>query len=201
MKAKAFLVLVLITSLAVAGERARFNSASTSTITVTGSSTLHDWSMHGTAIHGAIDIAPEIAADPLRAEGWKSNTSALVTVHIPVVQIKSEHTRMNNIMLDAMKTKSYPEIRYELLEASPASGTPDSFVLKTKGKLTIAGVTRSLQMDVAAKRDGETRYIFTGDAPLKMTDFGITPPITMLGTLKTGDQVNVSFRWVVDRTD
>jgi len=54
-------------------------------------------------------------------------------------------------------------------------------------------------MNVTARRDGEKRYLLTGEAPIKMTDFGIAPPVTMLGTLKTGNDVKVSFRWVVDR--
>lgn len=201
MRTKSFLVLLLLASLAGATDRAHFSAAPASTVTIIGTSTLHEWKMQGAAIKGTIDLAPEIAADPLKAEAWKSDAPALVSVNIPVAAIKSEHTRMNNIMLDAMKAKSFPEIHYELLEAASTTGTADSFVVATKGKLTIAGVTRDLQMNVTAKRDGENRYVLSGDAPVKMTDFGITPPVTMLGTLKTGDEVKVSFRWVVDRSE
>ena len=199
MKIKLIVALLLSAALAVATERARFAPAQTSTVKITGTSTLHEWTMQGTTINGAIDVAPEIVSDPLQPQAWKIETPALVTVKIPVAAIKSEHARMNNIMLDAMKAKTNPEIRYELTEAVPAKTAGDPFVVKTKGRLTIAGVTRELQMDVTASRDGDKRYVLTGEAPIRMTDFGITPPVTMVGTLKTGDDVKVSFRWVVDR--
>jgi polyisoprenoid-binding protein YceI len=199
MKIKVILALILSAALAAATERVRFAPVQTSTIKITGTSTLHEWTMQGTTIDGTIDVAPEIASAPLQPQAWKIETPALVTVKIPVAAIKSEHARMNKIMLDAMKAKTNPEIRYELTEAVPTKTIADPFVVKTKGKLTVAGVTRELQMDVTASRDGDKRYVLTGEAPIRMTDFGITPPVTMLGTLRTGDDVKVSFRWVVDR--
>ncbi|HEY8130393.1 MAG TPA: YceI family protein [Thermoanaerobaculia bacterium] len=199
MRMKALISLLMVATVAVATERIRFAPVSNSTIKITGTSTLHEWTVQSSTINGAIDIAPEIAADPADAASWRSEKPALVSVKIPVTDIKSEHARMTNIMLDALKAKSFPEIRYELLEAEPATSTEDAFTVKTKGKLTIAGVTRDLQMNVTAVRSGRKQFVLIGDAPINMTDYGITPPVTMLGALKTGDQVNVSFRWVVDR--
>jgi len=201
MKIKMLVALVFIATITVATERAHFTPAQTSTIKITGTSTLHAWTMEGATINGAIDVAPEIIADPLQPKAWKSDSPALVTVKIPVAAIKAEHARMSNIMLEAMKASANPEIRYELVEATPVKGSGDAFVVNTRGKLTIAGVTRNLDMDVTANRDGDRRYVMTGDAPIRMTDFGITPPVTMLGTLKTGNEVKVTFRWVVDRTE
>jgi polyisoprenoid-binding protein YceI len=199
MKTKSILAILLVATVAVATERVRFAPASASSIKITGTSTLHEWTMQGTTINGAIDIAPEVAADPLQPEAWKSERAALVTVKIPVAAIKSEHDRMNRIMLEAMKAAANPEIRYELTEAVAEKSGGEEFVVKTKGKVTIAGVTRDLEMNVTAKRDGAKRYLLTGEAPIKMTDFGITPPVTMLGTLKTGNDVRVTFRWAIDR--
>jgi hypothetical protein len=199
MKTRSILAIFLVATVAVATERVRFEADPTSNVRITGTSTLHEWSMEGSTINGAIDIAPELAANPLEAQAWRREKSAVVTVRIPLAAIKSDHDRMNNIMLAAMKASANPEIRYELTQAAAESSGDDSFVVKTKGRLTIAGVTRDLEMSVTAKRDGDKRYLLTGEAPIKMTDFGITPPVAMLGTLKTGNDVKVSFRWVVDR--
>jgi Cu/Ag efflux protein CusF len=32
-----------------------------------------------------------------------------------------------------------------------------------------------------------------------MTTFGIQPPTAMMNTIKTGDDVKVTFRWVVEK--
>lgn len=194
-----FVALMAVAALAAAAGRARYAPVS-STVAVSGTSTLHEWTMEGTTIRGAVDVAPEVAADPANPAAWKSEKAALVTVTIPVAAIRSGHTRMNHIMLDAMKAKSFPEIRYELASAAPAGGGGESFTMKTSGRLTIAGVTRDLQMDVHAVSHGR-QVVLAGEAPIRMTDFGITPPVAMMGTLKTGDAVKVAFRWVVDRTE
>ena len=195
------LSLLLAAALAAVTERALFTPANKSTITITGTSTVHEWSMTGTAIDGSIDIAPEIAAAPVSADAWKANRPALVSVRIPVAKIASPHDRMNRIMRDAMKEKTYPDVRYELLEARATKGTPDAFIVDARGKLTVAGVTRDVEMAVSAAKNGDKRYVLTGEIPLKMTDFGIAPPTAMMGTIRSADQVKVSFRWIVDRSN
>jgi YceI-like domain len=199
MKTKSLLVLLMVATVAVATERARFAPAPNSTIKISGTSTLHDWTMEGATINGGIEIAPEIASAPNDSNSWKSAKPLEVSVSIPVSTIKSDRDRMTNIMRDAMKAAKYPEIRYQLIEANPLEGRPDNFTIKTRGKLTISGVTRDIDMNVVAMRGADNRYTLSGEAPIRMTDFGITPPVTMLGALKTGDQVKVSFRWIVDQ--
>ena len=56
-------------------------------------------------------------------------------------------------------------------------------------------------MDVQGVRGNDGRYILTGQTPVKMTAFGIKPPVAMLGTIKTGDDVKVTFRWVVEKAN
>lgn len=166
---------------ALAASAERYAPATGSLIRIEGTSTLHAWTMEGAAINGQIDPA---------------TTNAVVT--IPVTSIKSEHAKMDKLMAEALKAKQHPEIRYELVEATPVTN-PNTFVMKTRGKLTIAGVTREIAMDVQGTRNADGRYILTGQAPVKMTSFGIKPPVAMLGTIKTGDDVKVTFRWVVEK--
>ena len=68
----------------------------------------------------------------------------------------------------------------------------DGSKLSTNGNLTLAGVTRQIQMDVNVEETSEgIRY--TGSVPLKMSDFEIRPPTAMFGALRTGDEVTVGF--------
>ena len=161
----------------------RYTSSAGSAVKVTGTSTLHAWTMEGTTIDGQITAT---AID-----------QATVVVTIPVTSIKSEHAKMDKLMAEALKAKSNPEIRYELTDSALANGNDAAFAVKTKGKLTIAGVSREIDMAVSGAKNADGRYVLTGEAPLRMTDFGIKPPTAMLGTIKTGDDVKVSFRWIV----
>ena len=176
---KRTLAIVTLALAALAASAERFTPATGSSIKVEGTSTLHEWKMESEAIDGSLD----------------SNAPAAV-VTIPVTSLKSTHSKMDKLMAEALKAKAHPQIRYELTEANvPANAA--SFTVKTKGKLTIAGVTRDLVMDVQGARQSDGKYVLTGTAPVKMTTFGIKPPTAMMGTIKTGDDVKVTFRWVV----
>lgn len=178
---KRTLTILTLALAALAASAERFAAATGSMIRVEGTSTLHEWKMEGAAINGQID---------------STRPNAVVT--IPVATIRSSHTKMDKLMAEALKAKEHPEIRYELLETSPIPNA-DSFTLKTRGRLTIAGVTREIAMDVQGTRNADGRYTLTGQAPVKMTSFGVKPPVAMMGTIKTGDDVKVTFRWVVEK--
>jgi len=177
--------LILAAAAVAMGDR--YAGATGSQVTVEGTSTLHEWTMQGSTIQGEI-TAPT-------PDNWNAPANAVVT--IPVTSLKSEHRKMDKLMAEALKAARYPDIRFEMIEATPRSATASSFLLETKGRLTIAGVTRDLAMDVQGTRTPDGRYLLTGQAPIRMTAFGIKPPTAMLNTIKTGDDVKVTFRWVV----
>lgn len=175
------LAIALVLALAaLAASADKFLGATGSVVRVEGTSTLHAWKMESAKIAGSID------------------TPSQVVVTIPVTSLKSEHAKMDKLMAEALKAKTHPEIRYQMTSANPANPAGDAFVLKTQGKLTIAGVTRDVAFDVHGTRGADGRYTLAGQAPIKMTDYGIKPPTAMMGTIKTGDDVKVTFRWVVE---
>lgn len=195
------LALSLSPMLASAGGTVRFGSAKASAvklesaqILIKGTSSLHDWQVEGSTVNGSISTDPST---------WLAagNSPASISVSIPVSSIKSDHSRMDRIMRDALKSDKNPDITYQLSSAARTSGTGDSFVVHTNGKLTIAGATHDMVMDVTALRTSDRHYVLTGEVPIRMTDYGFKPPVAMLGTLKTGNDVKVSFRWVVERIE
>ena len=165
----------------------RFTPTKGSFVRIEGTSTLHDWKMEGTTIDG------NIAAPPI--EQWKNDASH-VAVAIPVTSIKSEHTKMDKLMAEALKAGANPTIRYELTNAVMTQSSP-TLQLDTRGKLTIAGVTRDVAMQISVTRDSGGMYFLTGQLPIRMSDYGIKPPTAMMGTIKTGNDVKVTFRWAV----
>jgi len=95
-----------------------------------------------------------------------------------------------------------PNIIYKLTEmtvngAVPEAGTPVKF--DTKGELAVSGVTNKIDMQVTMERLDNDQIKFTGSKVVKMTDFKIQPPSPSLsgGMIKTGDEVTVSFEWLV----
>lgn len=186
---KRILIAAIALFLFLAGVAAadRFIPAKGSFVRIEGTSTLHDWKMESTSIHGSI-AAPSV-------EQWKNDAST-VSVTIPVTSIKSEHTKMDKLMAQALKADANPAIRYELTNATLTGSSP-ALQLETRGKLTIAGVTRDVTMQVNGTPEPGGAYVLTGQLPIRMTDYGIKPPTAMMGTIKTGNDVKVTFRWAV----
>ncbi len=171
----------------------RYAPASGSFVRIEGTSTLHDWTMEGSTINGTITAPP--------IEQWTNGTAhSEVSVSIPVTSIKSEHAKMDKLMAEALKAGANPTIRYELTSAALVNRDANP-LLNTRGKLTIAGVTREVEMQITATRQTGNTYVLTGQVPIRMSDYGIKPPTAMLGTINTRNDVKVSFRWVVATTN
>jgi polyisoprenoid-binding protein YceI len=174
--------------------KAGASKVESSEVVIHGTSSLHEWEMRGSTINGNLDA--ELSQWPSSGD-----THAAAAVSVPVASVHSDHSRMDRLMLEALKASKNAEIRYQLVTATPGKGNAESFVVHTSGKLTIAGATHDVTMDVTSTRVNARRYIVTGALPIRMTDYGITPPVAMMGTLKTGDAVKVSFRWIVERAE
>ncbi len=156
-----------------------------SKIWIEGTSTVHDWTCQVEQLAGALDAEPG-------QDGLGELGAARVTV--PVQGIDCDNGTMDGKLRDALKASSSPAVRYTLTRAEVgAPGADGWFTLDTTGRLSMAGATRNVAMEVRGKALGGGRFRFTGQLPLRMTDFGIDPPTALLGALKTGDQVTVHF--------
>jgi hypothetical protein len=168
-----------------------------SKLKIEGTSTLHDWSVESAIIAGSLELPPGFLANPANAPQPKVETS------VPVRSLKSGKRQMDSVMYDAMKMKEHPAVTYRLLEMKPKEGAkPGELTFDTKGAITAAGVTRTNDMVVTfAPSDNQKKLKITGSTGLKMSDFGIkvTPPALSLGLIRTGDDVTVSFEWLIEQ--
>lgn len=133
--------------------------------------------MHGAATGGVAGWSGEIAvpvadlqvADPGRSakdrqEIWTTMESAS--------------------QLDAAQ---YPAIIWRLLALAP---TPGGFELR--GTFTLHGVTRNVAWPTQLSIQAGTVHVW-GEAPMRLSDFGITPIRRALGTVRVRDQFEL--RW------
>lgn len=153
-----------------------------SKLEVLGTSTLHDWEEVAEGMTGEAVIKME--NDQLQVEALKFN--------VPVKGLKSDHGAMNKNTYEALKSNKYPNIYYELKEVKSTQKEGQDYNLKTAGNLTIAGVTKNIEITVTAKPVGNA-VSFSGKVIFKMTDFKVDPPTALLGTVKTGDEITIQF--------
>jgi polyisoprenoid-binding protein YceI len=111
---------------------------------------------------------------------------------------------MNEIMYGKLLAPANPRITYSLtsltLKEEPRDVT-EAFRYEAAGILAVAGVTNVITMSVTALPDVAGRIQFAGSTKVKMTDFKIAPPSPSFGgvSIKTGDEVTLSFVWWVNR--
>ena len=205
-------VLMVIILLLLCRERlfaeytARYEPApGESHVQIDGTSNLHDWSIKGTVIDGYIDVNEtcsfNLAMEKLPDLG-KVKVSLKTHVEVPIKSLKSGHSGMDKNTYKALKRRQYPKIIYDMEKVSvktlpkPSNLTAE---FNTIGKLSIAGVTRTLEMPVTVKALEDQQFEISGSTTIKMTDFGVTPPTAIFGLLRTGDQITIHFVWTLDR--
>ena len=165
----------------------QYSFAGGSRITVEGTSTVHDWHCSATQITGSLDATP--AATGLSGLGS-------LTVTVPVNALDCGNGGMNGKLRDALGASA---IRFVASNARVGTANGNQFAVEATGQLTIHGTTRAQRVQAQGQDLGNGRYRFTGSVPVTMSQFGVTPPTAMLGTLHTGDRVTVSFDVTVAR--
>ena len=150
------------------------------TISVEGTSTIHDWSSAVTK--------PEWSGQ-ITTEGNSVKAVQNVTLTIPVESIKSEKGGvMDDKTYEAFNYEKNPNITFKLTNATVTAG-----VIKANGTLMMAGVTKSIVMSVASKVKPDGSIHLSGSQKINMKDYKMTPPKAVMGTIKVGEKVTLLF--------
>lgn len=149
-------------------------------LTVMGGSTIHDWEMSSAQSQGKAEMVVE-------GTSLKNVKSANVTMKAE--SLKSGKDRMDGIAYDALKTKKHADIQFTLTSFKNLGG---SKALAT-GNLTIAGTTKPVAFKVETSTKGGLVHL-AGETAIKFTDFNLTPPTAMLGTIKTSNDLKLLFK-------
>lgn len=174
-----------------AGAQVRY-SGSTTDLLVSGTSTLHDWTMKSAKAECS-------AVFNFNGAGQISGISTL-TFSTPVNALKSEHTAMDNNAYKALRTDKDPVISFTLTSVSVTPAAGGASTITCAGKLTIAGATRDAQIVALCKPNADNTINVTGSEKISMKDFSIDPPTFMLGTIKTGNDITLAFNLLLKRS-
>jgi hypothetical protein len=152
---------------------------------IKGSSNLHDWESKANEVR--------CNAPALLDKGTLNAIQALY-LEIPVKTIKSaKGSIMDGKTYDALKADYYPNISFKLERINKIGKSGDGYDVSASGYLFIAGTTNKTDMYVRAKVGADGGVTFTGSKKLKMTDYKIKPPTALMGTLTTGDDIEIVF--------
>lgn len=147
-----------------------------SEVNISGTSSLHDWE--------------EIAEDYSITGIVEGNQIIDLKIKIKTASIKSGKSIMDDKTYEALQEKKHPWI---ILEAK-------SLIIKNNkvsglGMLSIAGKQNEISIETTAKEISEKQLVVTGSIPINMKNFGVDPPSAMFGTITTGEQVTISYKF------
>jgi polyisoprenoid-binding protein YceI len=164
-----------------------------SSMIIAGTSTLHDWEADVEEFSLESDIDPE-----LMKEGEAGVSSLRFTAKVE--SIESGKGKMNSKIYDALKEEEYPEITFELTEATLVDSLKDNdrINLDITGTLNVAGVENTISFPVEGMQIAADAYRFDGTYSLEMEDYDVDRPSAMLGTIKAGGTVDISFSLILN---
>ncbi|MBR9919305.1 MAG: YceI family protein [Bacteroidetes bacterium] len=155
-------------------------------MTISGTSSVHDW---------VSEVTEMKAKGSMTVENGAITAISGLEVTIPVESIESpKGSIMDGKTYDALKSDDYPNITFKLTAINFISAYNGGYSISARGKLTMAGETRSITIQAFATKNSDGSYTFKGSKDLKMTDYNIDPPTAMLGALKTADEITIDFK-------
>lgn len=187
LKAVILWIVFTIVPLAISAQSFTLNNGE-GEVLVTGTSTLHDWEEVAEQKSGSItlDITGELP-----------NISSLKFT-VEAESLKSGKGAMDKNTYKALETKDHQQIVFEMKRVksiSPVTATSNKYKVVATGNLTIAGSTNTVDIPFNLTVS-DTKVVLEGKKGLKMTDYNINPPKALLGTITTGNEIEVHYNTV-----
>lgn len=207
---------------AAPAEPTRLDLAPTSQLRLLGTTNIHDWQCRSTALEvtALVDLSPveiRLVLDALETRVFREGAvrdlavpeddRARFTLAVPVDGLDCGNRRMERDVQKALDAAEHPEIRYRSQAVEEASvvpgdsGGPPLLILVVEGELSLAGRSRRVVFPVEGHRLDPDRLQLRGRIPLQMTDFGIAPPVALLGLIRADDRLIVEVDLLLEIGD
>lgn len=151
----------------------------TPNFTIAGTSTMHDWTMTSTQATCEASVEADASGKVVKINS--------VTLTLKAESLKSGKSAMDKNAYKSLKTDKFKDIRFQLTSATVQGET-----ITANGTLTIAGSSKPTEITLSGKPSGNG-IRFQGSKDIKMSEFGVEPPSFMFGSVKTGDDIKITF--------
>lgn len=174
------LLTVVISLLSLQGNAQKKYTIARAVFEVTGTSTVHDWSMKSTEGTGNANL---IVTDS------KLTDIKSLMVTLDAESIKSSKTSMDEVAYEALDTKNHKTVRYVLKSADKVNETTWELL----GTYTIAGVSKDYRTQVRIVTNENGNFTLKGSNRVTFGDFEMAPPTAALGVVRTGKELTILF--------
>lgn len=179
-----------VTTRALAAEQATYRLAQSKDVVMNlaGTTPIRNWNM---TAHGLSGEAQMIVTSSDRL----SNITAL-RFSLPVHNLKGDGDGMDNDAYKALKADLYPSIDFQLISAKIDSHGNGNYLVHAQGTLSVAGVTREVILEMTGTVVDNGSITFHGAEEVKMSDYNVERPSLLLGLIKAGDTMTLTYTLV-----
>jgi|SRR5690554_245399 len=158
-------------------------NASNGSISVDGTSNVHDWTLKAENFTVRVNIVKE------------NNTPTLkdLSLSLVVESLKSGKSAMDKNTYKALNSSKHKNIVFKqtkLISVKQASA--GSYNVVVQGNLTINGVTKAINLAFQLKEIGGG-YSLVGSHKINTPQYNVEPVSALLGTVKTGADVEIKY--------
>lgn len=171
-------IIITVFTFQIGLAQTNLNLQSNPNLEVSGTSSLHDWEMPSNQASGTMQAQIE--------SGRLASISSL-KITMPAESIKSGKKAMDKKAYEALKTNQHKQVIFTLKSATKSG---NNWILN--GTFQIAGASKDVKIN-ATETSASGIIGLKGSYDFKLSDYDITPPTALMGTVKTGDEVKISF--------
>jgi polyisoprenoid-binding protein YceI len=140
--------------------------------------------------HAAVSRAEYTGADLALVRGF---------AEVRVADMRTGIATRDRHLRSAMHADSFPVLRFELTNVEPGGARGDTVSAVLVGRLTIHGVVREVR-GAGSVILGDGGIDVRAEFALDMRNYGVKPPVRMLGALRVAPDVGVGIHLVFGKT-
>ena len=137
-------------------------------------------------------------------QGTKTNyeyDSSAFRIMIPVRDFRCRNKSVYNDFLTLLKADQFPFLEIKIPENMGIYISENKSGILHNVTITVAGVSRNYDIDYSIENTGTGNEILLGLSHLRLTDFGLEPPVKFSGLVKVRDEIIVKFGFCLKKTD
>jgi polyisoprenoid-binding protein YceI len=185
MKKIKFLVFAFLVSSASSAIAQSYSlDMKSSSLSVIGTSTLHDWKLKADSISGKAKLT--------FSENKLDNITSL-SIHVLVASLQSGLDPLDIHMRKALSSNDAIYVDYQLTKTTKITPNTIGYTIQAEGDITIIkNVKQSrMQATMELRKNGDIRFF--GETMIDMTDYSVELPQAEMGSIKSEKDVKVIF--------
>ena len=184
-----FFAFILTTG--IAGAQSKYSTKSFQLV-INGTSNVHDWSSKATTVNVTGDFL-------LNNNIPEKINNASVKVATKSLKSTKNSDLMDDRTYSTLKADKFPEIVYVFTKIINVQQSGGETIMNVSGNLTLSGVTKPTDLTLRIKSLANGDLEIRGSKKILMSTYGIKPPSFMLGAMKVGDEVTLSYTVILKK--